>query len=82
MYAILEMQTNNKQTIVNTPITRATRDEAESVFHQTAMYAAISSVEVHTVVIINSEGTVVKKETYKHPVAVVEPETEEGNGEE
>lgn len=75
MYRILEFQTTGTNTIMADHGDQPDRDNAESVAHGVAMYAAISAVEVHTVAIINPEGVVVNKYTYKHtPAPVVEQE--------
>lgn len=66
MYAIVEMQTNGNTMIVSPVITKETRDEAEQAFHQVASFAAVSNVELHTVVMLNAQGERMKKETYSH----------------
>ena len=75
MYRILEFQTNGAVTDMVDHGDQQNRDNAESVAHGVTMYAAISTVEVHTVAIINPEGTVVNKYTYKHaPAPATQPE--------
>ena len=76
MYIIQEMQTNaaGEVTFVN-PVTRATRNEAESEYHIKAGYAAISAVPVHTVMCYTEEGfQVLPPVVYKHEIQPVEPE--------
>ena len=66
MYRVIELQTNGVTTAMVDHNDYAERNDAESRLHDVAKYAAISSVECHTVVVINPEGTIVKKECYKH----------------
>jgi len=66
MYRVLELQTNGTATAILDHNDFEDRDHAESELHDVAKYAAISSVEIHSVVILNAEGVVVKKECYKH----------------
>ena len=69
MYTIIELQTNNGATIVATPVVKATLDEARQEYHLKASYAAVSSVEIHTIILLNAEGQPVERViSYKHPV--------------
>ena len=69
MYRVIELQTTGTTTAMVDGGDFADRNEAESKLHQIAMYAAISSVPVHTVLVINAEGEKIKKEVYKHDAA-------------
>ena len=80
-YIVIELQTTGSITahIVTKHTTRA---EAESKFHQVLSAAAVSSVPVHTAVMLDEEGYPVRPpECYKHtpapetvePVETVEP---------
>lgn len=67
MYAIIELQTNDGQT-VNTPIQyQDTRDKAMSVYHGILQYAAVSEVEYHTVMVVDEQGQYIARECYEHP---------------
>lgn len=67
MYIILEIQTNNGSSSVVTPIqTTEQKNDAMSKYHGILTYAAVSSVQCHTVVVLNEQGVVVAKETYFH----------------
>ena len=46
-------------------------NQAQSTYHQVLAAAAISSVEVHSAIIMSDEGEVYNKESFFHPV---EPE--------
>ena len=66
MYRVIELQTTGNTTAMIDHNDFADRDHAESEAHDVAKYAAISSVEIHTVAIVNPEGAVVTKYCYKH----------------
>ena len=42
------------------------RQAAEQAYHNKLSYAAVSTVRAHTVAMMDSEGIVIKKETYYH----------------
>ena len=67
MYTIIETQTNGDSMAVVTPAVEADRDRAESIYHTRLASAAISSVEIHSVILLNAEGQKIKSECYKHP---------------
>lgn len=77
-YIIVELQTNNNVTAVVTPVTYATRDEAESAFHLKLSSAYSSTVQEHAVSMIASDGRVVRSEChhYTAPAPAPEPEPE------
>lgn len=66
MYIIQEMQTTGNQTNLLPAITKTNRDEADSTFHSILASAAISSVNVHTVVMLDEHGNTVRREFYEH----------------
>ena len=66
MYIIQEIQTTSGSTALLPAITKADRNEAESVFHSILASAAISSVGVHTVLLYDEHGTVLRREFYEH----------------
>ena len=67
-YIILELQTNADGTVGTLVTTADTYNEAKSAYHQKLAYAAISSVHIHAVVIMNSDGVVSDQESYRHEV--------------
>jgi len=70
MYTIIELQTNNGVTVPVTPVTKSTIEEARQEYHLKASYAAISNVEIHTVILVNAEGQNAEKVIcYKHTPA-------------
>lgn len=65
MYAVLELQKDATLTaLVDTFIERP---QAEQRYHTVLSYAAVSSVPIHTVLLINEEGHVLKQDSYLHP---------------
>lgn len=66
MYIIQELQTTNGQTALVTPATESDLNQAKSTFHQRASYAAISQVEVHTVMLHDERGDVIDKIVFDH----------------
>lgn len=66
MFAVLEIQKGDKMAVL--VATYDNYNSALSKFYQTMVSAAQSSVPVHSVVIMDEVGTVVKKETIYHAV--------------
>ena len=68
MYAVIELQTDESGSMaVVTPIeTRETVEAAESLAHQKLAAAAVSSVPIHTVVVLNEYGTKIMEKCYRH----------------
>lgn len=67
MYIVLEIQTMVGGTVaVLTPIIKASREEAESVYHSILSYAAVSSIPMHAAVIMTNEGIEIARQSYTH----------------
>jgi len=66
MYIIQEIQTNGTQTALTPAATYTDKNQAESRFHTILASAAVSSVEVHTVMMYDEHGNVIKREFYEH----------------
>lgn len=66
MYIVQEMQTTNNQTALVPAATFADRNEAESNYHMKLGAAAISSVQVHTVIMFDEHGNTIKRDYYEH----------------
>ena len=66
MFIVIEMQTNGNSTAVLPVTTKETQNEAESVAYTALSAAAISSVEKHTVMVIDDEGAVYLQRCYHH----------------
>ena len=70
MYCIIETQTSGDTMSVVTPIpTYTNKNEAESAYHAKMSAAAVSSVPVHAVAMLDEMGCVVLNGSYEHPAA-------------
>lgn len=67
MYIVLEIQTNPDGTVATLPpIIKATRDEAESVYHSILSYAAVSALPMHAAILMTNEGREIMHQAYLH----------------
>ena len=67
IYIIIEIQKSNDGTVaVVPPATYDNVAQAEQAYHTALAYAAVSNVDVHSVVMLKDNGDLVKKETYYH----------------
>lgn len=70
MYTILEQQTFENGTVAVPPIqTREDRNEAYSVYYMTLAAAAISSVPMHSVTLLENTGREVEHQCFMHEQA-------------
>lgn len=63
MFIVLEIQ--NTAVLVND---YNTRNEAENKYHTILAYAAVSSIEKHSAVMLTNEGEYIKSECFVHEV--------------
>ena len=61
MYIVLEIQ--NTAVLVNS---YDTRNEAENKYHTILAYAAVSSLEKHSAVMLTNDGGFIKSECFEH----------------
>lgn len=66
MYIIQEMQTNGSQTALVPALTYTDKNQAESAYHTALAAAAISAVQVHTVLMFDEHGNTIKRDYYEH----------------
>ena len=67
MFIIIEMQTSGESTAVVTPIkTEAEYNKALNKYYNTLAAAAVSTVDVHTVMLIDEKGETVRVESFDH----------------
>ena len=66
LFIVVELQKNGTQ-MGNIVTSHETLQEAEHKFHTTAAAAAISSVEKHSVILINDDGLIIERTTFEHP---------------
>jgi hypothetical protein len=73
-YIVIEIQTNTDGTIGNLVSAYDTRNEAESHYHSVLASAAVSTLPVHSAVILTSEGRTICSQCYKHVEEPTAPE--------
>lgn len=66
MYIIQEMQTTNNQTALVPALTFTDKNQAESAYHTALAAAAVSKVQVHTVLMFDEHGNTLKRDFYEH----------------
>ena len=67
MFIILEIQKSNSGAVaIVPPASYSDRNQAEEKYHQSLAAAAVSSVDVHSVVMLSDTGDRIKGETYYH----------------
>ena len=67
VYIIIEIQKSNNGTVNIVPPASYTDERlAEQAYHTALSYAAVSQVDVHSVVMLNDVGERIKGETYYH----------------
>ena len=74
MYIVIEIQ--NSGTVATIVNQYADKNAAESKFHQILASAAVSSVPVHSAVLMTDRGVWLRSESYEHPAPAQEPEPE------
>ena len=65
-YIVLELQAIASDVAIVPPTKFGTQAEAEQAFHQALSYAAVSPVPVHSVLLLDGEGNVIRSESYRH----------------
>ena len=65
-YIIIETQTTDGATTIVPPETYADRNTAEARFHTILGFAAVSTVEKHTCMMLTDEGELLRSECYFH----------------
>ena len=65
-FVIQEIQTNDNVSVLLPAITKQDKNEAESAWHNLMAAAAISSVQVHTVVMYDEHGNMRLNGYYEH----------------
>ena len=65
MFVVIELQENG-DTLQNLVTAHTTLREAESKYHTVLAAAAVSTVPVHSAVLLSGSGNVIKNESYRH----------------
>ena len=68
MYVAIELKEKADGSLDVSTFKKDTRDEAEKAFHSILASAAVSTNPIHSAVILNPEGKLLKTECYKHDV--------------
>ena len=76
MYVAIELVTKQDGTFTVSTYKKDTRDDAEKSYHSILAVAATSSNPIHSAVILNPEGKLLRSECYKHDIPVVDEEPE------
>ena len=66
MFILQEIQSSNAGTNLLPAVVHGERQQAESAYYMTLSAAAISSVPVHTVMLYDEHGNIIKRDTYEH----------------
>lgn len=64
MYLVLELQTVNNTMTAVPPIAYATLPEAFQAYYTALAAAAVSSITIHTVMILDPTGVIIRVETF------------------
>ena len=65
-YIVIELQKNAEGVVSNLVTAHETLAEAESKYHSILAAAAVSTIPVHSAIIVSEEGFPVKYQCYKH----------------
>lgn len=65
-YIVVELQKNADGTVGNSVFAFDTLAEAEAKYHLVLSYAAVSTLPVHSAILISEEGFPVMYKCYKH----------------
>ncbi len=77
-YVAIESKVKQDGTYTVSTYKQDNRDDAEKAFHSILAEAATSTALIHSAVILNPEGQLLKSECYKHDPIVQEPVVEGG----
>lgn len=72
MYIVIEIQKNQNGSVGTLVNSYEDRNTAEQKYHQVLAAAAVSSLPVHTAVMLMEDGYSIKKETYRHVIEEVQ----------
>lgn len=71
-YIVIEIQTNAGTSAIVPPVLFTDRNAAEAQFHTMLAAAAVSAIEIHSVVMLTEDGRIVRTECYRHSAATNE----------
>ena len=65
-YVVMEIQTNSNGTVGTLINSYENQNEAESKYHQILANASVSSLPVHSAIMMQNDGIYIKSERYFH----------------
>ena len=65
-FLVVELQQNSTGGLTYLATSENNRDKAESKYHEILQFAAVSTIPVHSAVLLSEEGFLIKRECYKH----------------
>lgn len=69
MFIVQEIQTFADGTVsLLPPITKASREEAESVYHSILSFAAVSKIPMHAATLLANDGHEIMHQAYTHDI--------------
>jgi len=69
MFIVQEIQTFADGTVsLLPPITKASREEAESVYHSILSFAAVSAIPMHAATLLANDGHEIMHQAYTHDI--------------
>lgn len=66
VYIVIELQINNGQVAIVPPVSFTDRNTAEQAFHTAAAAAAVSSVQKHSVALLNQDAFTIERVDFEH----------------
>lgn len=66
VYIVIELQINNGQVAIVPPTSFTDRNTAEQAFHTAAAAAAVSSVQKHSVTLLNQDAFPIERVDFEH----------------
>lgn len=77
MFVVLELQRSNENSLACLSWTFEDRNTAEQKYHLVLAAASVSSVDIHSAILLDETGYRIKGETYDHRVPPIEPVEEQ-----
>ncbi len=66
MFLVIEIQKHSDSQLIPTLTTWATKEEAENKYHTVLSYAAVSEVPIHSAVVLDETGCILRNKSYNH----------------
>lgn len=71
-FIVIELQTNNDQTVSNLVYSYTDRGQAEQKYHLVLSAAAVSALPAHAAVLLTGDGRMLASQCYRHEEPVEE----------